>query len=111
MEFNDSKNKIEDNINLSLYPVAEIQTNEKTESKQNLNNNLFNNSSIMEFIKIFSLLKSKKLDINSILSSKIGKNLSSLENMPEILSLFKNTDKNSKSEEKLPKIDSLERIN
>ena len=112
MEF-DKKNDLgQQNANLNLYPTVEVQTNEKNEQKNNFNNSLFNNSSLLEFIKIFSLLKSKKLDMNSLLTSSLGKNLSGLENISDILSLFKPANTQSaKQSEKLPKISSLERIN
>lgn len=110
MEFENSKNINQNYANLNLYPTVEIQTNEKTQQNQNFNNNLFNNSSLIEFIKIFSLLKSKKLDFNSILSSSIGKNMQGFENISEVLSLFKEKEA-TKEAETLPKIDSLERIN
>ena len=113
MEFDKKNNDLgQQNLNLNLYPTIEIQTNEKTKQKQSLNNNLFNNSNLMEFIKIFSLLKSKKLDMNMLLSSSLGKNLKGVENISEIVSLFKPAKTQSeKVEEKLPKINSLERIN
>ena len=97
--------------NLNLYPTAEIQTNEKTENKQNSNNFMFNNSKIIEFIKLFSLLKNKKMDFKSVLSSTLGKNFASNEELSTILSLFSNKQTKNTSKETLPKIDSLERIN
>ena len=111
MEF-DKKNQDLGQEYQNLYPTTEIQTNEKTEQKQNMNSTFLNNFNIMEFIKIFSLFKSKKLDINSILSSSLGKNLGGIENISEIVNLLKPTKVQTLSEtEKLPKIDSLERIN
>ena len=109
MEFKNSKNINQNYANLNLYPTVEIQSSEKAENKQNINN-IFNNSNLMDFIKIFSLLKSKKLDFKSILSSNLGKNMQGFENLSEVLSLFKEKEE-TKNAETLPKIDSLERIN
>ena len=100
--------KTEQTKTIELYPECNSTNKQSSDKAPNLND-------LSSLMNVLSLLKNKdNLNINSLLSSPIGKNLGIDPNALALINLLSTNKKTSimksNSKSTLPKIDSLERI-
>lgn len=108
-DFSKNKSEILDSTKNPLYPQTENFSQKEINDEKTLQNNNLSN-----FLQLLNIFNSKKMDIPTLLSSPIGKNLGINENLISVLSLLNNKThtktQSSVQKENLPKIDSLERL-